>query len=43
MRQEPDRVDWVRCIPFIVLHAGCFGVIWVGASAAPSAPVSVIQ
>jgi stearoyl-CoA desaturase (delta-9 desaturase) len=33
MRQEPDRVDWVRCIPFIVLHAGCFGVIWVGASA----------
>jgi stearoyl-CoA desaturase (delta-9 desaturase) len=25
-------VDWVRCIPFIVLHAGCLGVIWVGAS-----------
>ena len=33
MRQEPDRVDWVRCIPFIVLHAGCLGVIWTGASA----------
>jgi len=30
MRAEPDRVDWVRCIPFIVLHAGCLGVIWVG-------------
>ncbi len=33
MRREEDRVDWVRCIPFIILHAGCFGVIWVGASA----------
>lgn len=32
MRAEPDRVDWMRCIPFIILHAGCFGVIWVGAS-----------
>ncbi|HVU22571.1 MAG TPA: acyl-CoA desaturase [Opitutus sp.] len=32
MRAEPDRVDWVRCIPFIILHAGCFGVLWVGAS-----------
>ena len=34
MRQEPDRVDWMRCIPFIVLHAGCLGVIWTGASTA---------
>jgi len=23
-------VDWVRCIPFIVLHAGCLGVFFVG-------------
>jgi stearoyl-CoA desaturase (delta-9 desaturase) len=30
MRQEEDRVDWVRCIPFIVLHAGCLGVFLVG-------------
>ena len=30
MRAEPDRVDWPRCIPFIILHAGCLGVIWVG-------------
>ncbi|MBI4622432.1 MAG: fatty acid desaturase [Verrucomicrobia bacterium] len=30
MRAEPDRVDWMRCIPFIILHAGCLGVIWVG-------------
>lgn len=32
LRQEPDRVDWMRCVPFIVLHLGCLGVIWVGAS-----------
>ena len=32
MRNEPDRVDWVRCIPFIVLHVGCLGVLWVGVS-----------
>jgi len=25
-----DRIDWLRVLPFIVLHAGCFGVIWVG-------------
>jgi stearoyl-CoA desaturase (delta-9 desaturase) len=33
LRNEPDRVDWVRCIPFIILHLGCLGVIWTGASA----------
>jgi stearoyl-CoA desaturase (delta-9 desaturase) len=32
MRSEPDRVDWMRCIPFIILHAGCLGIIWVGVS-----------
>jgi stearoyl-CoA desaturase (delta-9 desaturase) len=32
LRNEPDRVDWVRCIPFIILHLGCLGVIWTGAS-----------
>lgn len=30
MRAEPDRIDWVRCIPFGFLHLGCLGVIWVG-------------
>ncbi len=30
MRQEPDKVDWVRVMPFVVLHLGCFGVIWTG-------------
>jgi stearoyl-CoA desaturase (delta-9 desaturase) len=33
MRAEPDKVDWLRCIPFIILHLGCLGVIWTGASA----------
>jgi stearoyl-CoA desaturase (Delta-9 desaturase) len=32
MRQEPERVDWIRCIPFIILHLGCFLVLWTGAS-----------
>jgi len=27
---QPDKVDWIRTIPFIFLHAGCLGVIWVG-------------
>jgi stearoyl-CoA desaturase (delta-9 desaturase) len=34
VREEPDRVDWVRCLPFVVLHVGCLGVIWVGWSPA---------
>ena len=25
-----DRVDWVRVIPFLGVHAMCLGVIWVG-------------
>jgi stearoyl-CoA desaturase (Delta-9 desaturase) len=32
MRNEPDRVDLVRCIPFIILHLGCLGILWVGVS-----------
>ena len=27
---QPDKVDWVRTIPFVFLHAGCLGIIWVG-------------
>lgn len=26
----PDRVEWVRCLPFVFLHLGCLGVLWVG-------------
>lgn len=29
-RQQPDKVDLVRCLPFVVLHLGCLGVIWTG-------------
>ena len=27
-----QRVDWPRILPFVVLHLGCLGVLWVGAS-----------
>jgi len=30
MRNEPDRVDLVRIMPFVILHFACFAVIWVG-------------
>ncbi len=30
LRTAPDQVDWVRCIPFIILHAGCLGALWTG-------------
>ncbi len=26
------RVDWPRILPFVVLHLGCLGVLWVGIS-----------
>ena len=26
------RVDWPRVLPFVLMHAGCLGVLWVGAS-----------
>lgn len=26
----PDKVDWARCVPFVVLHAGCLGAFWTG-------------
>jgi len=29
---QEDKVDWKRCVPFIVLHLGCFAVLWVGVS-----------
>jgi stearoyl-CoA desaturase (delta-9 desaturase) len=24
------KVDWMRILPFAILHLGCFGVLWVG-------------
>jgi len=29
-RAREDRVDLGRCTAFVFLHAGCFGVFWVG-------------
>lgn len=29
---EQAGIDWLRIIPFILLHLGCFAVIWVGVS-----------
>lgn len=25
-----DRIDWLRCIPFIGMHLACLAVVWVG-------------
>jgi stearoyl-CoA desaturase (delta-9 desaturase) len=32
MRAEADKVDWVRCLPFMILHLGCLGFLWTGVS-----------
>lgn len=28
--RAPVCVDWLRCLPFVAMHAMCLGVIWVG-------------
>jgi stearoyl-CoA desaturase (delta-9 desaturase) len=30
IRAKPDKVEWVRTLPFVILHLGCLGVLWVG-------------
>jgi stearoyl-CoA desaturase (delta-9 desaturase) len=25
-----DRINWLRCLPFMILHLGCLAVFWVG-------------
>jgi len=30
VRNRPERFEARRCIPFLILHLGCLGVIWVG-------------
>lgn len=30
--QHDRRVDWLRIVPFILMHVAAFGVIWVGVS-----------
>jgi stearoyl-CoA desaturase (delta-9 desaturase) len=29
---EPERIDWLRVVPFIGMHVACFAVLLVGAS-----------
>ena len=29
---DADRVDWLRVLPFVLLHLGCIAVLWVGVS-----------
>lgn len=30
VRERPDRFEWRRCLPFVFLHLGCVGLVWVG-------------
>lgn len=27
---NPHRIDWLRCLPFIFIHVACIGAIWTG-------------
>jgi stearoyl-CoA desaturase (Delta-9 desaturase) len=28
--QHPDKIDWLRCLPFLAVHLVCFAAIWTG-------------
>jgi len=30
VREQPERFEWKRAMPFMLLHVGCLGVIWTG-------------
>ncbi|HFJ9781882.1 TPA: acyl-CoA desaturase [Stenotrophomonas maltophilia] len=30
--EQPGRIDWVRAVPFALMHLACIAVIWVGVS-----------
>ena len=34
VRSKPEKFEFSRSIPFIILHLGCLGVIWTGWSRA---------
>lgn len=36
-RDLPDRIDWARILPFVLMHLACLGALWVGVS-----PIAVI-
>jgi stearoyl-CoA desaturase (Delta-9 desaturase) len=27
---DADRINWLRCMPFVLLHLACIGIWWVG-------------
>jgi len=29
-RGDPRGIDWPRVVPFVLMHAGCLGVVWTG-------------
>jgi len=29
---DPRRIDWLRQVPFLAIHAGCIAIFWVGTS-----------
>jgi len=31
-RPDARRIDWLRVIPFALIHAGCLGALWTGVS-----------
>ncbi len=42
IRARPDKFELGRCLPFLFLHLGCLGVIWVGWSWTAVAVASVL-
>ena len=30
IRDDDESIDWLRVVPFLLLHAACLGVVWVG-------------
>lgn len=42
VRNQPERFEFSRSIPFIILHVGCLGVIWTGWSWAAVATAAVL-
>lgn len=39
---DSSHIDWVRVVPFIALHLGCLGALWVGASPAALAVAAAL-
>ena len=35
--ENPFRINWIRCIPFLIVHLACLNIIWLGWS-----PVAVV-